>query len=323
MSSLLSTSPPTVGIEIAPHRVAAVRLASHGASWVVQGHAVEPLPSGAVVPALNAQNIQNRAAVVEALGRALERIGGQRPRRVGLVVPDAIAKVSLVRFEKVPPRADDLDHLIRFQMRKSAPFRLEEAQVSYEAASALPDGGREFVVVVARRDVVTEYERACAEVGADAGVVDLATFNVINAVLAATPGQTEDWLLVHVTPEYSTLAIMRGSDLIFFRNRSAEGDGHVADLVHQTAMYYQDRLGGSGFSRVLLAGAPSTSESGDASARIVENIRRSLEARLGTNIEAVDPAKAAPLADRIAANAGLLDALAPAVGLVLRGQRRS
>ena len=189
----------------------------------------------------------------------------------------------------------------------------------FRSASVLPDGGREFVVVVARRDVVAEYERVCADVGAEAGVVDLATFNLINAALAAAPGMSGDWLLVHVTPEYSTLSIVRGADLIFFRNRSAEGDHQVADLVHQTAMYYQDRLGGSGFSRVLLAGAPVASESGEASARTVESIRRTLEARLGVDVEAVDPARAAPFADRMAPHPLLSDALAPAVGLVLRG----
>jgi Tfp pilus assembly PilM family ATPase len=286
---------------------------------VVQGHAVEQVPDGAVVPALNATNVQNRQAVVEALGRALARIG-QRPRRTVLVVPDSIAKVSLVRFENVPARSDDLEQMIRFQIRKSAPFRLDEAQVTFDGASALTDGGREFVVVVARRDVVAEYEQVCAEVGADAGVVDLATFNLINATLAGAPDVVGDWLLVHVTPEYSTLAIMRGRDLIFFRNRTAQGDEEVADLVHQTAMYYQDRLGGTGFSRILLAGAPNAAEGGEAAARIVENMRRTLEARLRTDVEAVDPTKAAPLADRIAANPVLLDALAPAVGLVLRGQ---
>ena len=52
-----------------------------------------------------------------------------------------------------------------------------------------------------------------------------------------------------------TLAILRGPHLIFFRNRAAETDGTLADLVHQTAMYYEDRLSGGGFARVLLAGA--------------------------------------------------------------------
>ena len=55
------------------------------------------------MPSLTAANIHDRAAVVAALDRVLERVG--RPRRIGLVVPDSVAKVSLVRFEQVPARA--------------------------------------------------------------------------------------------------------------------------------------------------------------------------------------------------------------------------
>src|SRR6185369_3308267 len=94
------------------------------------------------------------------------------------------------------------------------------------------------------------------------GMVDLATFNLINLALAANPTLSsavdpaqnvpQDWLLVHVAADSSTIAIVRGSRLLFFRNRPADAEGRLSDLVHQTAMYYEDRLGGPGFSRVLV-----------------------------------------------------------------------
>ena len=49
-------------------------------------------------------------------------------------------------------------------------------------------------------------------------------------------------------------------DLMFFRSRGAEGEGTLADLVHQTAMYYEDRLSGAGFSRVMLCGASTVAD---------------------------------------------------------------
>ena len=53
--------------------------------------------------------------------------------------------------------------------------------------------------------------KACADAGAAAGLVDLASLNLINAALAVgraddAPG---DWLVVHVAPDYATLAIVR------------------------------------------------------------------------------------------------------------------
>ena len=113
--------------------------------------------------------------------------------------------------------------------------------------------------MLVRRDVIEECEGVCARAGMHAGLVDIASFNVVNAVLAAAQEDGADWLLVHVTPEDTTLAIVRSGDLIFFRNRPV-GEGSLEDLVHQTAMY-RDRLGGRGLSRVIVAGG---SDGGDA-----------------------------------------------------------
>jgi type IV pilus assembly protein PilM len=303
-----------VAVEIARHRVSAAAVASRDANLSVTAHAIEPLPAGAVMPSLNAANIADPKTVVAALRRVFERMG-TRPRRVALGIPDSVAKVSILKFEKVPERSRDLDELVRWQVRKTAPFRLEDAQISYMPSLKAADGSTEFVVVMARRDIVREYESVCEEAGAQAGIVDLTTFNVINAVLAGPQAPADDWLLVHVTQEDATMAILRGQSLVFFRNGIADGEAGLADMVHQTAMYYEDRLSGAGFGRVVLAGAGSSDALGGQDA---DYMRRTFEQRLGTKVDAVDPRDAANLMDRITADAELLDALAPLVGLLAR-----
>ena len=310
--SLYDSPAPGAAIEIAASRVSAASLEWRGGQAVVAAHASEPLPPGALVPTLTSANTHDRAAVLRALTAVVERVG--RPRRVGLVVPDVVAKVSLVRFERVPSKAQDLDQLVRWQVRKSAPFAIEEAQVSYVPALRA-DEGQEFVVSLARRSVIEEYEGLCTEVGAHAGIVDLSTVNIINAVLAGSAAPAGDWLLVNVASDYTSIALLRGASLIFFRNRAADTEGTLADLVHQTAMYYEDRLKGAGFARVILAGAGAAPIE---HAPEIEEARRSLEDRLQTTVEAVDPRAAAALTDRIVAGPALLDALAPLVGLLLR-----
>lgn len=301
-----------MAVEIARHRVSAASVAARDSSLSVTAYAVEPLPRGAVVPSLTTTNIADSKAVSAALGRVFDRMS-IRPKRVALAIPDGVAKVSLLRFEKVPDRAHDLDELIRWQVRKAAPFSVDDAQLTYVQGQKASDGSTEFVVVMARRDIVREYEAACEGAGAQAGVVDLATFNVINSVLASSQPPADDWLLVHVSHEDATMAILRGQDLVFFRNRTAEGEASLADMVHQTAMYYEDRLSGAGFRRVILAGAGSPEGGHDA-----DYLRRELEQRLGTKVDSVDPRSAATLMDRIAPNTELLDALAPLVGLLAR-----
>ncbi len=308
-----SNRPPAAAIEINPRRVTAAVVADHGSTRILTSYAGEPLAPGVVDAALNAPNVHDSAALAAAIRSVLDRLSS-RPKRIALVLPDNVGKLSLVRFEKIPAKVQDLDQLIRWQVRKAAPFKIEDAQVSWVPGIVPPEGGREYIVTVARRDIIESYERACEAAGAYPGIVDLATVNLINAVLG-TDGRVPpatDWLLVHVAADYSTLAVVRGPNVIFYRSRPAEKDDDLADLVHQTAMYHEDRLGGGGFGRVILAGASLRG------ADVADGLRRELESRLGTRVEALDFRGAVSLRDRIAAAPELLDSLAPAIGLILR-----
>ena len=312
----LTSPPPPVAVEISARRVSMVAVSSRGGTRTVTAQSSEPLAPGVVTPALNATNVHDVGALTAAIKSAADRIS-PRPRRAALVLPDTVAKVSLVRFEKVPAKAQDFEQLVRWQVRKSAPFRIEDAQVSWTDAADLPGGGREYVVVLARRDIVESYERACAGAGIQAGVIDIVSTNVVNAVLSTRPAASSgDWLLVHTATDSVTLIVVRNGRVIFFRNRPTdEGVAQdLGDLVHQTAMYYEDRLAGASFSRVVLAG---TSMVG---AEYAERARRQIEERLGTRVEAVDVREGIALRDRIAAGPELLDTLAPAVGVLLRDE---
>ena len=311
-SSFSDSPAPGVAVEIASSHVSAASLDWRGGSPVVAAHADEPLPEGALVPALTAANAHHADAVAGALGRVLERVG--RPRRVGLIVPDVVSKVSLVKFERVPKAQGDLDQLVKWQVRKTAPFPIEEAQVSYVPGWRAEDG-QEFIVSLARRAVVEEYEGLCARAGAHAGLVDISTFNVVNAVLAGAMPPAADWLLVNVAADYVTIALLRGPHLIFFRNRAADAEGTLVDLVHQTTMYYEDRLQGAGFTRAILAGAAGGAD--------LDDLRRSIEERVKSPVDFIDPTGAAALTDRITAAPTLLGTLAPLVGLLLRDRERA
>jgi len=313
-SSWLASPPPDAAVEIAPERISAATIASRGTRSTITSYSSQPLPTGAVVASLTSPNILDRRLVVETLR---EVIGGlnSRPKKIALVIPDAAAKVSLLHFDHVPTRRDDLDQLVRWQVRKSAPFAIEDASVTY-TSGAKTATGREFVVELARHDIVRDYETVCGNAGVYAGLVDTATMSVLNLFLASNDPPADDWLLVHMRPGYTSLAIVRGGELIFFRNRP-EGEGEsLADMVHQTSMYYQDRLNGKGFARVLLGGR------GEAPGE-EEVARRSLQERLGVNVEEINATEAASLADRLSQAPDAVDMLAPLVGILLRTQREA
>lgn len=312
LRSLFTTPGPAVAVSIAPEQVAAVHVESGRKGPWVRGHARLPLPAGAVTPAVQGTNLADPDAVADALDGVLQRLP-RRPRRIGLLLPDAAAKVSMVRFASVPARAADLDPMLRWQVRKTVPFDVDEAQVDWMPGRTTAEGEQEFVAVLAHRAVVEEYERVCAAAGLHAGLVDLLSFSLIEAAVACgATDPTADWLLVLVGGGSSTLAVVRDRHPLLFRTVA---DGQPpGDLVHQTAMYYEDRLGGGGLSHALLAG-------NGAAQHGVEAIRRVIEGRLAIAVEPIANRLARLLPDRDGLDAAALDGLAAPLGLLLRARR--
>ena len=314
LASWLASPPPDAAVEIARDRVAVATMAARGRDVVVQGHASEPLAAGAVTPALIGHNIIDRPRVVAALQTAFDRLGS-RPRRVALVIPDIAARVSLLRFEQVPDRREDLDQLVRWQVKKSAPFPVDDAAVTYSQGAG-GTGGSDFIVAMARREVVREYETVCEQAGAYAGLVDLATLSLLNLFVASPNVPPGDWLVVHMQPDYTSLAIMRGEHVIFFRNRPEGEEESLTDLVHQTVMYYQDRLSGTGFSQVVLGGNGRVPGA-------IDMARQSLAERLGVDVEPIDTSRVVSIRDRISVTPEQMDLLGPLMGMLLRTRREA
>ena len=310
LRSLFKTPGPAVAVSILPEQVAAVQIEAGRQGPVVRWHARAALPEGAVAPAVRGSNLADAPEVARALEGVLAELP-RRPRRVALLLPDGAAKVSMVRFATVPARAADLDGMIRWQVRKTVPFSVDEAQMDWIPGRLTAGGEQEFVVVLAHRAVVEEYEQACTAAGAHAGRVDLLSFSLIDAALArGVGGDGADWLLVHVGAGSSTLAVLRGRDPLLFRTVAADGQS-LGDLVHQTAMYYEDRIGGGSLSRALIAGGGGTPDG-------AEGIRRVIEDRLAIAVESIAGRLAPLMPERDTVDPAALDGLAAPIGTLLR-----
>ena len=316
LGRLFRTPAPTVAVAIGSGHVAAVQIVRRGKDPRLGAHARVALPAGAVTPAVTGPNIADADAVVTALDAALGELP-RRPARLALLLPDSAAKVSLVRFASVPARRSDLRELIRWQIRKAVPFPVDDAQIACAPGRRTSAGEQEFVVAVARREVVEEYEQVCARAGAHAGLVDLVGFNLINAaLLPETVPDPGDWLLVHVASGATTLAVVRDGQPLLFRHVAQDGD-RIADLVHQTAMYYEDRLGGGVLARALVTGEALVDERTPAG----DTVRRVVEERFGTAVEPLAARLTSLLPDPGGADPALLDALAAPIGVLLRERR--
>jgi hypothetical protein len=77
-------------------------------------------------------------------------------------------------------------------------------------------------------------------------------------------------------------------------------------------MYYEDRLAGSGFTRVLVGGI--------GAAGTIEQMRREIATRVGRAVDPLDPAPIVTLTERASAAGGQGAALATLAGMLLRAR---
>jgi Tfp pilus assembly PilM family ATPase len=219
------------------------------------------------------------ARVAEALAAV-----GARPGRVSLVLPDNLAKVSLLHLPEKPPGRKQLLEIIRFKLHRAVPFRFSEAAVTWQV---LPSDGPGVVLLVAlvRRSLVECYERALRGIGARPGLIDLCTANLLNLCRSRIDGASDgDVALLNCTPHYFTLLIVRSGSLIFYRCKSyavGEGasgppgmNGMLAREVANSFSYYEEKLQGRGVSTLLVrsVAAPFEALAGSLASLGVEHV---------------------------------------------------
>ena len=228
---------PSVVVEIGGPYVAAARWAGKGGH--LEGVAVESLPAGAVMPSPVEANVTQPDAVRSALRKVLSKVApGGAP--VALLVPDPVVRVFILPFDTLPRRASDALPLLRWRLKKSVPFDVEETVVSW-MRQAGRDGGLEVVTAVARQPIVREYESLIEALGARAGVV-------MSSTLAALPLLEERGatLLVRLCGKILTTVVVRGANLCVYRSTEVRSDAAalesqtMLDEVFPAVAYYQD-----------------------------------------------------------------------------------
>lgn len=228
---------PSLVVEISPKHVAAARWGSGGGD--LEDVVVESLPPGSVTPSTVENNVTQPDAVRGALRRVFNRIP-TRGAAVAVLVPDTVVRVFILPFENLPRRPDEALPLLRWRLKKSVPFDVDETVVSWMRQQAR-DGSLELVTAVARQRVVREYEETVESAGAAIGVL-------LSSTLAALPLLEEHGatLLVRLSGKSLTSAIVHDTSLCVYRSTDLPAEVAVLepqivlDEVFPAIAYYQD-----------------------------------------------------------------------------------
>lgn len=240
---------PAAVCEIAADHVAVARWSGSGG---LESGAAEGVEAGAIKPSPVEANVANSEQLQAALQHIFERVS-LRGQTVALLVPDPVVRVFIFPFDTLPRRAEDANPLLRWRLKKSVPFDVDETVISSMRQTGR-DGGLEVITAVARRPIVREYEQALEAAGALPGVVLSSTLACLP--LLAESGAT---MLIRAVGNSLTTAIVRENNMCVYRSTSlgaevAQLGAHaVLDEIFPAVAYYQDTWGGE-LDRVLMAG---------------------------------------------------------------------
>jgi len=227
---------PPIALEIAADRISGARFTRTGA---LDGFAVEALPPGAITPSAVETNIINQAAVRAAMQGVSERLRAKN-EVTALLLPDTVVRVFVQHFEQFPRSAKEAIPMLRWKLKKSVPFEVDETLISY-MRQAPREGGVDVVTALGRLRIVREYESAAEQAGLQAWVVLSSSLAAVALLADQRPA-----LLARVSGSALTTAIVREGVLCGYRCTELPAQGGLLtpqmllEEIYPVAAYYQD-----------------------------------------------------------------------------------
>ena len=211
-------------------------------------------------PVLSVSPVHDNVQNADALKAAIEKIVPQdgKKRRAALILPDYCARVAVLDFDSFPSSADEQLALVRFRMKKSVPFDVDTAVVSYHAQAHRQAGSEKIDVVVAimAREIVTRYEAPFRALAMQSGYIttsSLAMLNIVKpdglTVVAKLCGRTVSAMVL----DGPTLKLSRCIEM------ESPSRDEIESVLHPTFVYIEDELQGKP-DRLLLCGFGADSE---------------------------------------------------------------
>ena len=255
----LRAAVPPVAVEIGLQDVVLARVRRGRRSAILEALESRPLTAPSAEGG-SSDEADLPAADVSALLRELFAASRTRPGKLSLVLPDNLAKVSVLPLPERPTSARQLAEMVRFKMRRSVPFRLDDAAIAHQL---LPDDGGEAAVLVAvmQRSVLGPYERMLGDLGARPGMVGLASVHLLNLLREplARASETADAALLNCTPAYFSFLLVRRGRLIFFRCKPYSSPDNLETTTEIMARelttsfsYYEEKLAGRGIATAII-----------------------------------------------------------------------
>jgi len=243
-ANLFQDPPPTHIFELSEKGLAFAAVAEPGRAGFT------PFDAGVLLVSPVHDNIQQPGLVQERIRASIPPNG---KRRAALILPDYCARVALLDFDAFPDSHEERLALLRFRMKKSVPFDVDSAVVSYAIQPRRREPGEtklEVLVAIIAAEIVARYEAPFRGLGFHPGFITTSALACLNLV-----DPDEISMLLKLSGHVLSLLVLQSSSIKLARCVEMDSDlpEEIESLLHPTVAYIEDELKSS-LKKIWLCG---------------------------------------------------------------------
>jgi type IV pilus assembly protein PilM len=229
---LFKDPPPEFAFEIAADGIAMSRTKPPSAVQFA------PLEPGIVLPSPVKENILDPHAFAAAIRKLVPPATGRTRRGAALILPDNSVRITVLDFDKLPEKPEELRSLIQFRLRKSVPFDVDESALSFHIQSPT-----KIIAALAPAEIVAHYEAAFRAAGLQPGLVtvsSLAMLDLLPLKGSLVIARRSSGVLTVLSLEDGVVTLARALEL---PESSPDLLEEIAADVYPTLAYIEDQSG--------------------------------------------------------------------------------
>jgi type IV pilus assembly protein PilM len=280
LKSILRDPPPGMVFEISEDGIAAARI---GAKVEME---FRPLRPGVLSVSPVRENVLEEEEFLAAVRQVAATQASWKRKGAALILPDYSARITVLDFDQFPADAKEQLALIRFRLKRSVPFDVDTAAISYTVQTGAKR--TDVVVVMTPQEIVARYEAPFRAAGMNPGLVTMSSL----AALELAP-ETGLNVMAKLAGRVLTLLVRNKGVLKMARcvELPAADLEDVAAVLAPTFVFVEDNLGGRAEKLTLCGFGAATDEA-----------ERRFSEELGVEVEPLR----SPLGTPGEGNAGLL-----------------
>ena len=228
IANLFQEPPPSHAFEISEAGIA-----------FAQGHHVDfrPFEPGIISVSPSRDNLLRPEAFAASVASIAPVSGKNKRRRAALILPDFAARVQVLDFDAFPSATEEQVSLIKFRVRKTVPFDVDSAVVSYHPQPH--DKRVDVVAAIVALEIVARYEAPFRQMGFQPGLVTTSSLAALN--LAPPTGVS---IIIKLSGRVLSVMVQNGTRLQLVRTVELEHVevDEILAVLHPTVAYIEDEM---------------------------------------------------------------------------------